>query len=768
MEHIEPYREREPHVVSRVPSEMDVEMMPAEPETPGTSLGDVVVGILRYWYWALIIMVLVAGAGLPCIWLFLKPEYSVAGLVHITPVQANLLSGGEDRMSNYESFVNTQVSMIVGERVVQRVADGLSDSARQFLIEAVTASPVERLKDELRGRSAPAEPVALLREAIRNDMITVQAIRRTELIKVAMKGKRTAPMKEIVDAFLRNYMAVEVSSQSETESRNLGELERERDILAGKLQTQREAINQLAAEYGSKNLTERHDMRLQRVAALLSELTRLQAARVNLEIKAKVLETAKPAPAMDATERLMRRQQYIREDPTLQLLAARVAQLEQTLVEARQQYTDAHPELAHRMDLLEQMKKRMEERREEVGKAFDELMTSREADMEGRELAQVKEELEQVKAHEARLNELLGQEDTQTIGIGQRQLEIQNLEEQYALTKQLYDTILRRIQEAELERRRPGRISVGEWGKVEQTFDKRVKLSAATLFGAVGLGLFLAFLRDRIDERLRTPRDVARRVGARIVGTTTSYHGTRPTQFREQIWEDYQTIRANLGLLAGDVLPHMLVVTSAAMAEGKTSFAINLATAAARSGKKVLLIDGDFRKPDVAPLLGFSANSAGLEEVLRGGDPASAVHGVPSSGLDVLVPADHNSDGLFELLASREARERITRLGEQYDHVVIDTPPLLAFSDALLWARISGTAVLVGFAGHTKASELRNAQDRLAEVGVQLLGVVLNNVEPGRGYYHYGYDYYKSGHKRRGASRRRKRMLLPLGEPDKK
>jgi len=335
------------------------------------------------------------------------------------------------------------------------------------------------------------------------------------------------------------------------------------------------------------------------------------------------------------------------------------------------------------------------------------------------------------------------------------------------MTKALHDQILRRIQELELERRRPGRVSIGERAKLGATYDRRAKLSVAAVFGAIGLGLFMAYIRDRLDERVRTGRDVERRAGARLLGTTTSYHGARPTQFREQIWEDYQTIRANLGLMAGESLPHMLAVSSPAVGEGKTTFAINLATAAARAGKKVLLIDGDFRKPDVAGLLGFSENGGGLEAVLEGDDPASVIHRAASSGLHVLVPADHNSNGLFELVASEEARERIGQLAEAYDHVVIDTPPIMAFADALLWARIAGTAVLVGFAGQTKASELREAQDRLAEIGVKALGVVLNNVEPGHGYYHYGYDYYKSGRSRR-SRRRRKKLLLPLGEDDKK
>jgi len=339
-----------------------------------------------------------------------------------------------------------------------------------------------------------------------------------------------------------------------------------------------------------------------------------------------------------------------------------------------------------------------------------------------------------------------------------------------ASTKEMYDTIGRRIQELEMERKRPARVSVAYNADIASIQDKRVKLTLAVIFGALVCGLFGAIVRDKMDLSLHTPDDVVERIGIRIIGTTTSPLTVEQALRPRQIAEDYQTIRANLGLLDGGGMPKKLVITSPGPRDGKTTFAVNLATSLSKSGKKVLLIDGDLRKPDIGWLLNIPRESRHLQDVLLGSKLEKAVCAVSSNGLYVLAANSQSSIDPYELLASPRMAEQVNNISEEYDHVVIDTPPVLAFPDALLWAKAAGAVILTSFADKTTSPDLKETKERLDGIGVRILGTVFSNVPVGRSYYRYGYGYYaQDGHtKRKGRNAAELPLLLPADNPEKK
>ena len=276
----------------------------------------------------------------------------------------------------------------------------------------------------------------------------------------------------------------------------------------------------------------------------------------------------------------------------------------------------------------------------------------------------------------------------------------------------------------------------------------------------------MAVLRDKMDQNMYTPEDVARRASIPIIGTVTNSRSLKPAAFVEQIAGDYQTIRTNLGLSNGEGMPRRLAVTSPGMREGKTTFAINLATSMAKSGKKVLLVDGDLRKPDVGQMLGVSNGIGGLQDVLAGQDPEQVIRSVPSSGLDVL-PADRSQvANAYELLVSPIAATVLDRLSDRYDHVIVDTPPVLIFPDALVWSGMTDAVVLVSFAGQTTATELKEAKGRLVKVKARVLGTVLSGVRVGQSLYSSAYAGYHQRYARslRRSALVRKKLLLPVEE----
>ena len=726
------------------------------PDPDGEPSSDFMPGVLRRWYVVLLVFLVLGAVGLPAVWMLIKPSYEVTGALRVAPILADILSGETNtgEISDYERFMNTEAEKITSSSIVQRVADALADRNLSFFDNDPT-DIIEQWKQKLAGPGARLEPAVRLKRAIVDDRcIFVTADRQGELIKVTMWSTREEEAKQIVDTFIKAYMETEVVSANEDENRQLALLEGERDTLYEKTQNDRQTIYQLAQEWGRADLQARQDVMLQRVGSLQTTLASVEAERIRLEAQVQLLERTREQ-AIAPEELLKMRRDYINEDPSVTALTDRITESEQEIVAAKQALSPTNPEIQNKVQLLEALKQLLEERKQEASKDFDDLVAKETAEAGNRQLVAIRSQLEQTREYEKRLNETLSKEDIQTIDLGRKQLTIDELQADLDLTKERYDLVLGRIQDLELQRKRPARVSVYYYADVASINDRRMKLSVALVFAALFCGVGLAHLRDKADLRLRTPDDVAKRIGIRIIGTTTSLNTVKPALLPEQIVGDYQTIRANLGLIGGTGIPRKLVVTSPGMKDGKTTFAVNLATSLAESGKKVLLIDGDLRKPDVARLLNLPKGSRGLQDVLCGVKFEQAVYSVASTGLDVLAADFSDSADAYELLALPSTRKRIAMISKKYDHVIIDTPPALGFPDALLWAKMGDAAILVSFAGQTTMPDLKQAKERLAQINVNVLGTVLSSVDAEHGYFRHGHTYCAQSRDSAKASRRK-------------
>jgi len=733
------------------------------PGSDGEVKSDLLAGILHRWYIVFLVFLVLCGAGLPAVWLRIKPIYTVTGAIRVKPDEQDIVTGDiEGAITNYESFMNTQAEKVTSSTVIQRVADILKDRNLSYF-EDKPSSLVSRLEKEFGITRTKLEPAKKLKMAIVSDgTIVVAADRNSELIRISMKNADEEEARQIVDAFITAYMEIEVDSAVKQQNLQLQVLEGERDDFAAKIDDYRQKIYQLGQEFGNTVLEPRQQMMLDRVAELLNRLTTAEAERIDLEAQILLLERT-PEQAISPADLLQMRQEYISQDPEVVAFMPSITQLEQELIVARQALQPQHPELRSKTENLEALKVHLEELKQKAGQEFDERAAKEAADAGNRRLVALRSELEHKKEYEKRLGDAINQQDVETVRVGRKQLEIMDLEDKLAFAKIRHDAVVARIQDLELKAKRPARISVHYNADILSIDDKRAKLSAAVVFVALVCGMGLAFLRDKADQSLRTPDDVARRIGIRIIGTTTSLDTVKPAYLPEQIVGDYQTIRANLGLLGDNGVPRKLVVTSPGMKEGKTTFAVNLATSMAEAGKKVLLIDGDLRKPDVARLLNLPKGTRGLQDVLCGVKFEQAVYSMASTGLDVLAADFDNTADAYELLAMPSTAKRIDMISRKYDHVIIDTPPTLGFPDALVWAKIGGSAILVSYAGHTTLPDLREAKERLVQINVQVLGTVLSSVQAGHGYYRHGHGYYtQSVHTREAASLHRRKLMFSM------
>jgi receptor protein-tyrosine kinase len=267
--------------------------------------------------------------------------------------------------------------------------------------------------------------------------------------------------------------------------------------------------------------------------------------------------------------------------------------------------------------------------------------------------------------------------------------------------------------------------------------------------GLIGLlvGFATAVVRDLLDNTISSAKAIEDAIDSPVLAsiaydndvpkhpllTEAGSHSPRVEAFR--------LLRTNLQFLNLDTRPRSLVITSAVPGEGKTSTATNLAIALAQTGQRVLLVDGDLRRPKVASVLGLE-RSVGLTTVLVGrSELQDSIQKHASSGIYLLAsgPIPPNPT---EVLQSHAAQSLFDRLNQMFDMVIIDAPPLLPVSDAAIMARDVDGAILVVRHGKTTKDQLEQARLRLAQVDANLFGVAVNMTpRRGKGAYGYGYGY---------------------------
>ena len=713
-----------------------VEVSTAPVNLPGAHLGpqQIVRSLLRRWYVAFIIFILICSIGLPLVIYLVKPQHVAIGAIRVAPILTNILFPDRDSqgvMPMYHNFKNTQVDLIKSEQVLQRVEYELQNE------------PLLIFERKPLFKDRPMSRLEALRSAINDEMISILPDDDGELIKISMTSPRKDEAVRVVNTIINAYMGVESKRTSDSDDVKLNTLIDQRKALDRQLDQQRAALRQMSEEFGTSKLGTRQDMIFATVQELQKQLTQTQTEKLNLQVRLKLLEQIKNTPIMPE-DMLQKRVDFIRGDQTIIALTGRVAQLEDDLVLAIQNLAPGNPELQRKRDLLKSFQQRLDERRKEVEAIFDDIVTKQIAQGKVDQIAQVKAELDQKEIQETILQDKYNLENASTIELGRKYLAIQEQQDQITRTQGFLDQVVKGIQELETERKRPARISVYYDAQDAGMLDKRMKFGGIVLFLALAAGLAMAFLVDRSDKSLHTPEDIIRCVSLPLLGTTASAQKRKALPGR--IVDDYQTIFANLNLLCDGKIPRTLVVTSASGGEGKTTFSINLATILAKTGRKVLLIDGDFRKPDIARLLKLPDHTWDLQDVLMGMvEYQEAIRSLPLHNLDVLPNDGRDIGSITETLAQSPAAECITRVGKNYDHVIIDTPPVLAVPDALLWARMGDACILTSFADQTDAGDLRETLDRLHRLNIRVLGNVMSNVTHKRRYNRYGYGYYGYG-----------------------
>ena len=274
-------------------------------------------------------------------------------------------------------------------------------------------------------------------------------------------------------------------------------------------------------------------------------------------------------------------------------------------------------------------------------------------------------------------------------------------------------------------------------------FTPNIPLIVVTgLLLGLGLGVLYALAREVFDTRVSTQKDLDRVTSDPLLGMVGRKKRTDPSGLVMRVMphsamaESYRRVRANLEFIDVDNPPRSVVVTSAVARDGKSTTAINLALAIAERSTRVLLIDADLRRPSIAEICDLEGD-VGLTTVLLGDvGPEDAIVRW-SDGLDVL-PSGAVPPNPGQLLGSAAMKNLMQRLLQDYDFIVLDSPPLLPATDALGLSRLSDGAIVVARSKSTTRQQLATTLESLEAVNARVVGIVLNQVRERRAEVYYG------------------------------
>ncbi len=300
------------------------------------------------------------------------------------------------------------------------------------------------------------------------------------------------------------------------------------------------------------------------------------------------------------------------------------------------------------------------------------------------------------------------------------------------------------------------RISVVDRAEAQTTPEPQGGTKKVYVVFAFILGLMasfsLVFLLESLDNTVKTSRDVKDLLGIPLLGVIANYkkgkqgkHITAHSlialeQTKSPILESYRWIRTNLESASPEQGPQSIVITSSGPHEGRSGTAANLAVSMAQSGKSVLVLDADLHNPNQHKLFKLD-NTQGLSNALvEEQDYRDYIRETTVLGLSVLTagPIPHNP---ADLLGSVRMKRLIEAASKQFDRIIIDTPPVIAFSDAAILAQNADGVILVLASGEVNKDYARTAKEQLENVGAKILGVVLNKVEIVTREYNHYYNY---------------------------
>lgn len=687
--------------------------------------------IRHWWKVALPLGATIAALAIAVVWHRFEPQFASQAVLQIREVEPIIVYQSKDTARR---FGQTQLELIRSRRVLEQV---------------VTQPDIHRF-DEIRNQDDPTE-------WLQKNML-VEQIKNSELYTITLAGSNPEHAATIVNAIAREYFDMQSAEESRRTRQIIGLLGDEKRRRVIEVTRLRKNVHELTREItGTDPFSGAGDS----IMAINSPLLALHQQLIDAEVVREVGEataTAYEASIQEGTihvpSAMVRNAVELQEEVQRyrELLTYNEALLGQ--IAAAHVLGEKAPRYLRLANENQKTEKNLDQLREKLHKQFSEEIKLQQISARKDELAQLKADLSndqfKVQLLQKRYDKMLA-DTTESSG---QSLDLEFRRAELAREEKVLDLISSRIVRLLTESRAPARVTLLEQAKAAVI---PIELVPAKLMGIAGLiGLLLPFGLAIFWEKIVCRVNDSKQLNLsdlEVVGEIA----TIPN--RSRVWmlsgksdrdlntyeESVDSLRTSLILSEQGRDMQVMAVTSATSREGKTSLASQLAVSIARaSGEPTLLIDGDMRSPDMHNVFEID-NDKGLAQVLAGECEADEVIVTNWSSYLHLLPAGQLKTSPHRLLGQGAFDSVLSELRDSYRYIVIDTPPVLSASEALVLSKSADTILLSTMREVSRLEQVTAAYDRLTASGARPIGTVLNGVRASRYTYKYGsYAYQRS------------------------
>ena len=563
--------------------------------------------------------------------------------------------------------------------------------------------------------------------------VTITAVEKSRMLNVVVEHPDPQLASDLANALAQSYIQQDLDNRMSVSMQAIDWLRERSEEYREKLEKGLLELQEYREQTGSVSLEEDQNIVIEKLKALNAALTLAQTERIQAETRWKSVQNQiKSGVSSTQIAALLG-------NGDVQLAHQRLQDQQREVAGLRQRYREQHPDLQQAVELEQKLQKQFEQACADA-------------------LYALKNDYEVLVQRETNLQAALAEQEKASFELDRKLVRYNELKRNIEADQEIHQAVIARMKEARNTESLPTDVIrlAEEARPAKAPFRPRPgqAMARGLLFGLV-LGLGAIFLSYYADHRFRRNEEVERVLGLPVLATVPliSEKSVRErglvSHLKQsgEVAEAFRTLRASL-LLKGDILQSpVLMVTSAGPGEGKSLVSANLGISLAQDGRRTLLVGGDLRRPALSKIFDLPAATSGLAEALAGKirwQDALAATGIPQ--LD-LLPSGRIPEHPAELLGHRAFVDFLAEARGSYAHVIIDAPPVLGVSDALvLLPNVDGVLFVVRY-GVTHSLGANHSILKLKDSGTPCIGAIMNgvNLNSVANYYYYrrygGYAY---------------------------